>query len=178
MDGCSACGVAFDVGRRTCAETDCRLFVAHEAEVKKKRVSRSNGQTATKTRLTSAEYAHRRKAKESPEDRERRHIYSRLNGMRRRCEMRGWEFGMTEQVVRELIATPCVYCGGPHHAIDRKDNAVGYIPSNTVSSCHRCNNIKCQYLTYDQMMIVAKALDFHNNPYEPIGFKPRAIEVV
>lgn len=60
----------------------------------------------------------------------------------------------------------CVYCGMSQAesmamfkrslCIDRKDNSQSYILGNIALACHRCNTVKSCYLTYDQMMIVAK----------------------
>ena len=62
----------------------------------------------------------------------------------------------------------CEYCGIPEEileritdekkafgkrwlTIDRKDNAVGYVPENMCLACMRCNYVKSSVLTYNEM---------------------------
>lgn len=41
-------------------------------------------------------------------------------------------------------------------SIDRKDNEKGYVPNNIVLSCFRCNLIKGNFFTYEQMIRVGE----------------------
>jgi hypothetical protein len=36
------------------------------------------------------------------------------------------------------------------YQMDRKDNALGYIPGNVVACCQSCNYAKCSFFTYDE----------------------------
>jgi 5-methylcytosine-specific restriction endonuclease McrA len=42
--------------------------------------------------------------------------------------------------------------------LDRKNNEVGYIRSNCVVCCSRCNAIKGNHLSYDEMMMLSPVL--------------------
>ena len=64
-------------------------------------------------------------------------------------------FHLTVEDVKALIVLPCYYCGESNqnssrlkktvfrwNGIDRKDNGLGYTPSNCVSCCRQCNVAK------------------------------------
>lgn len=65
----------------------------------------------------------------------------------------------------------CVYCDSSeknaakfrfnqYHrlTIDRKDNTVGYTINNILLCCYQCNAVKCDVLTYSEMIKVGKML--------------------
>jgi len=70
----------------------------------------------------------------------------------------GREWGLPEDIFKELIGGNCVYCGTPpakksltekskrvrlvYNGIDRIDNAKGYIIGNVASCCNMCNHAK------------------------------------
>lgn len=134
--GCKSCGVAFDVGKRTCVEDGCAAAQkqvdtgGHAITIKKAVVYKR--QEVALERWASCKY---------------------------RSQKRGFGFDLTVEDVRDTIASPCVYCGalGPSQ-LDRKDNELGYLKSNVVAACKRCNTVKSMYLTYAEMLIVAEAL--------------------
>lgn len=56
---------------------------------------------------------------------------------------RGLAFELSMEQFRRLIDGPCHYCGGRMTiGIDRVVNTVGYINTNCVSCCSRCNFMK------------------------------------
>ena len=70
---------------------------------------------------------------------------------------RGREFALSDELVRSLTGSPCVYCLRPpsqvmrssdsnghylYNGIDRVDPAIGYLTSNCVSCCKVCNKAK------------------------------------
>jgi hypothetical protein len=64
-----------------------------------------------------------------------------------------------------LIIMPCYYCanklGEPVKraiGLDRLDSEKGYELSNVVSCCYTCNCIKHQFLTPEEMLLIAKTL--------------------
>lgn len=77
---------------------------------------------------------------------------------KRRAKLRGHEWGLTREQVREIISQPCAYCGAAHsnhfgdkhgfngglryNGIDRVDNSKGYIPGNVAACCRACNIAK------------------------------------
>lgn len=56
----------------------------------------------------------------------------------------------------------CAYCDYPidptGSALDRKDNLKGYLLENIVLCCKNCNSIKGSILTYEEMLIMMKAI--------------------
>ena len=103
-----------------------------------------------------------------------RGVYTNLKGRITHREKRKLYFTIDE-FVGWYNAQPkiCVYCGlteeefikafQPHYkrkmkrlTVDRKNNEEGYALDNIVLACHRCNSIKSDWFTYDEMKEVAK----------------------
>lgn len=70
-----------------------------------------------------------------------------------------------------LVQKSCIYCGKlpfqntkaiytPHHymGIDRKDNKKGYTLDNVAPCCTRCNSVKGQHLSFEEMKIAMAAI--------------------
>jgi hypothetical protein len=70
---------------------------------------------------------------------------------------RGYAYSLTDDLLRELMARPCHYCGAVpgnvcrrkecnghfvYNGIDRVDNGRGYTPDNVVPCCKHCNIAK------------------------------------
>ena len=76
-----------------------------------------------------------------------------------RAAKRGFAFNLTEDYIAFLLTQPCHYCGLLNAIeLDRSNNENGYTVENVVPACRRCNMVKNHHLTYEQMIIVAKAL--------------------
>ena len=80
-------------------------------------------------------------------------------GIKRNAKRRDLDWELTRDQTRELVKQPCHYCGiAPlqcakgrwnrlngdflYNGLDRIDNNIGYIHSNIVSCCGRCNRAK------------------------------------
>ena len=73
-----------------------------------------------------------------------------------RSNRRGLEFALSWEQFKELTASNCYYCGSEpaqsknvryrepyfYNGIDRRDNRLGYTPSNCVPCCRLCNLTK------------------------------------
>ena len=74
--------------------------------------------------------------------------------------------GLCWEISREFfdvhLNSVCTYCGGSlpktGHGFDRINNAVGYIESNIVACCFRCNLIRGTNLSYEEMKALGPAL--------------------
>lgn len=99
----------------------------------------------------------------------------RLYGQYRyRCKIRNIYFDLTFDQFVDLTKQNCAYCGAEpkqsftnghasekkyfYNGLDRKNNAHGYYPANCAPACGRCNAIKSDNLTYEEMMIAMQAL--------------------
>lgn len=99
--------------------------------------------------------------------------------MKNNCRQRGVALTISREEYLALAASACTYCGAPpknrvplprstgkttdsfiflYQGIDRKDNALGYVPGNCVPCCGKCNSIKGKYLSHDEMLAVAYVL--------------------
>lgn len=100
-----------------------------------------------------------------------------LNGLYyeyvRSAKKRHKNFELSKNEFKELTSSNCHYCGkipskiyykegckGEYkfNGVDRKDNSRGYTLDNSLPCCWECNNIKSNILSYEEMIIVAKAL--------------------
>jgi hypothetical protein len=72
-----------------------------------------------------------------------------------------WEISL--EIFTILISQQCHYCGGPLNptgcGLDRKDNNEGYKEINVVPCCRQCNIVKNSFFTYDEMNLLAPALE-------------------
>jgi hypothetical protein len=99
--------------------------------------------------------ANRAKRQSPPGEAGFNNLYRRYKGA---AKWRKLEFSLTREDVRILTSGRCTYCGavpsqiakrnGSEHStylyngMDRVDNNIGYVISNVVTSCGRCNSIK------------------------------------
>lgn len=91
-------------------------------------------------------------------------VYTRLMTTRYRAKKRDFEHDLTYEFVENFLTLPCVYCTMEcTPQLDRKDNLKGYTMDNVVPACRRCNTVKSMYLTYDEMMLVAKTLGWRES---------------
>jgi hypothetical protein len=59
----------------------------------------------------------------------------------------------------ELPWQPYGKCGSSRtYNLDRKDNAMGYVAENLVACCGRCNYIKSNVLSYEEMLLLGPGL--------------------
>ena len=96
-------------------------------------------------------------------------IYS---GIKQSAKIRGLEFNLSQEFVRELTQKPCFYCRQElsnikknrfgngdikYNGLDRINNHLGYIPTNVVSCCRECNRMKGS-LSQDEFIGRCKAI--------------------
>lgn len=59
------------------------------------------------------------------------------------AKRKGIEFNLTLEEVTDITKNPCHYClVNEKIGIDRKDNTIGYIKSNSLPCCWICNRMK------------------------------------
>lgn len=86
---------------------------------------------------------------------------TKLYKIKKRAETKGLEFDLTIDFLEDFyLAIACIYCGENNQnvTIDRKDSNLGYTQSNCAPACFRCNAMKSNVYTYDEMLIIGKAL--------------------
>lgn len=77
--------------------------------------------------------------------------------IKRNAKKHGYQWKLSDEDIKQLIDSPCHYCGvessnisrgignnGDYHynGIDRVDNQRGYLPDNVVACCWECNQAK------------------------------------
>jgi len=118
----------------------------------KTRKPRSGGQTENVYRRRQILIANRRQAGDA------RYV---LSDCRNFDKKHGLLCDLTRDVVEELVATGCFYCGAGREEIriglDRKDNNTGHTIDNVVSCCTRCNLIRGD-MPYGAWLALAKGM--------------------
>ena len=152
---CDWCGVAFDVGAKECNSRWCTKpeVVLHEESV----VIDSE---VINYVSVSVEPKQKRKYQQKKQD----PIVSRWMGIVSRSKRRGYEYNVSVEDIRELVNSPCVYCLSTERIeVDRKDSSLGYLKDNIAPACHRCNTVKNNVVTYEEMMFIADFLGWRIN---------------
>ena len=96
-------------------------------------------------------------------------VKKRWGRLKLAAEKKSINLELTFEQYREIIKQPCVYCGveniGTGYGLDKKipDKKIGYTIKNAVSCCTPCNQIKNNYLTYDEMKILIKVISYNRN---------------
>ena len=132
---CDLCGVAFNVGAKRCNEKDCI-----KPNTKPNPQYRASKYDQTKLKF---------KYVQEP-------AYSRLKSIEVRAKKKNMPMELTQEFLSGLLKSPCVYClikCNPE--VDRKNNSLGYTMDNCVPACRRCNTIKNDHCSYDEMIKVA-----------------------
>jgi hypothetical protein len=67
-------------------------------------------------------------------------------------------FTLTLEQFKEIIEKPCVFCGkqSEPRGIDRRDNRIGYIPTNCQSCCGPCNKLKSNLDQHKFLLLVSE----------------------
>lgn len=91
-------------------------------------------------------------------------VNSRWYSTRARATKKNVPFSITTDFILEIMERPCVYCGLSlkHSELDRKTPVLGYVESNVVPACRRCNTIKNEHVTYEEMMFIANYLGWRS----------------
>ena len=92
-------------------------------------------------------------------------VRSRHYSIKARALKKSLSFDLSEKDVHDLIYAPCDYCGSwiLHSEIDKKDPLKGYTKANCVPACHRCNTLKSNFITYEEMHKIVEVLGWRIN---------------
>lgn len=87
----------------------------------------------------------------------------RYRKLKHKAKSKNLALEITLEQYRKIIEPgACHYCKGPldqaGYNLDRKDNSLGYLIDNVVPCCGRCNSIKCEHLTYNEMIVLSATL--------------------
>lgn len=68
------------------------------------------------------------------------------------AKRRGLQFALGLEAFLELVSKPCVYCfDAGRVGLDRIDNSLGYSADNVLPCCARCNRVRNNYFSVDEM---------------------------
>lgn len=96
-----------------------------------------------------------------------KHAWYRLPSVRystakAKAKRRGLGWSLPKRTYFELLLQVCHYCNGPlpetSVGLDRVRNSIGYRLDNVVPCCTKCNVIKGEHLTYEQMLEIKRYL--------------------
>lgn len=86
----------------------------------------------------------------------------RFSSGKSRAKRTGVPWTLTPEQYWPMLDLPCHYCGGPLGetavGLDQKVAGNGYTPDNVVSCCGRCNWVKGDVFTYEEMMRLAPTI--------------------
>lgn len=140
---CSECGVAYYVGAKSCTNKWCPLRLE---EYKEKTPAIVIPKDKPKKK-----YKYTRKKIEP-------HV-SRWLGIVTRAKKKSLECDLDLDDVKYIIDSPCIYCNSKERIeVDRMNSNKGYTKLNTVPACRRCNTIKNNVVTYEEMMTIVDIL--------------------
>lgn len=78
------------------------------------------------------------------------------------AKRRGLSWSITPKQLEDLRTNPCTYCGLPLSALgsglDRVVSTLGYDEGNVVPCCGKCNRIKGDALTFEEMKVAMQAV--------------------
>lgn len=79
---------------------------------------------------------------------------------------KGLDMNLTEDwVIENIFRKKCIYCGEHDWrelGCDRKDNTKGHTTDNVVCACKRCNMIRGDQFTMDEMKMIGKVIKMLN----------------
>lgn len=81
--------------------------------------------------------------------------------LKNRAKLHNWSFDLDIDFVHWLYNEPhaCEYCKEKGlSTFDRKENTKGYTKDNLVVACYRCNYMKGNQFSYEDMLILGRAL--------------------
>lgn len=96
---------------------------------------------------------YRKKRRKTPEGKLERYRYG--------AKRRGLCFELTKEQFVSILMETCHYCGGDEGVgVDRKDNHIGYIPTNCIPCCTMCNRMK---MAHEYEEFLAKVEEIYKN---------------
>lgn len=88
-------------------------------------------------------------------------IRAKVQSLKQGAEDRNFEFQLSDEEAKQLVAGTCHYCGSSEFiGIDRLDSLQGYTKENCVSCCKYCNLMK-NNLPYD--LFITQIQKIHKN---------------
>lgn len=137
---CKTCGESFDTNRAHKSYCNIKCY-RNNKDIKAKYADR------TKTFLNKYNATYTRRFKQ----------------LQAKCTLKKYEIDVTFDKYKELLDKGCIYCAKELAkekgvSLDRKDSSIGYLESNVVPCCGKCNQIKNVHLTFDEMIVAMKAV--------------------
>lgn len=142
------CGVFFDVGASACSNIWCKPMAIKHKSVHVDNLSIVKVEKIKKSSL-SKKYIHKAVPK---------HV-SRWISIVGRSKKKSLICDLELEDIKYIIESSCIYCGSDERIeVDRMNSAEGYTKLNTVPACRRCNTIKNNVVTYEEMMTIVDIL--------------------
>jgi len=95
---------------------------------------------------------------------EHNRIERRISQTLNRCKTRGMEIDLSEEDMLSILTSNCHYCGTSELiGMDRVDSKIGYLKSNVVPCCSKCNVMKMDLDVDDWFEHMRKILEHSND---------------
>lgn len=101
-------------------------------------------------------------------------MQEKFSALKARARKKNLEVTLSFSEYKRMKLGACYYCGvensllhfyaehtgvrTPWMSIDRKDNAAGYTPENSVGACFLCNKIKGSFFTSEEMLLIGRLI--------------------
>ncbi len=94
----------------------------------------------------------------------------RFKNLKASSKSRSISLTLTLEEYSSLVKQPCHYCESSLEkhigiGLDRKDNNLGYTPTNSLPCCTECNVGKGEYFSYEEWFVMVKALIKYRNQH-------------
>lgn len=132
---------------------DCGTLVVHSTGNLKKGTLKSCG---------CLQKEHYKKISLSPFERKTNRLYKDYV---RNAKTRNLVFEITKEEFKQITNKSCAYCGeeaNPINGIDRIDSSLGYIKTNIISCCTKCNTMKHDYKLTEFLEHITKIYNFNS----------------
>lgn len=126
-------------------------------ECDKKRPDARNSKERYKNMTLEQKIIKKQKAKVYSKTSKGRAIH-KINSYIKYDRSKGFETDITQEFITKILQSNCSYCGYPATGIDRLDNSIGHIESNSIACCKECNIARGNSFTHKEMLVIGKTI--------------------
>lgn len=126
-------------------------------ECDKKRPDNRNSKERYKNMTLEQKLSKKEKAKEYSKTVKGKAIH-KINSYLKYDKTKGFETNISQDFIIKILESNCSYCGYSATGIDRLNNSIGHIETNSIPCCKECNIARGDSFTYEEMLIIGKTI--------------------